>query len=102
MPAPSSEARVPRPFEMHWGSGQIIEEARFEGAHTAPAIQLMRYDDGEAAGTLMLRFCHFSHDGRFQRSPMMISESEIDQLRTAVAQSPEIRRLLLRIAGAKR
>ena len=32
--------KLPRPFEMHWGSGQIIEEARFEGAHTAPAIQL--------------------------------------------------------------
>ena len=102
MPSPSSEARVPRPFEMHWGSGQIIEEARFEGAHTAPAIQLMRFDDGDAAGTLTLRFCHFSHDGRFQRSPMMIGEAEIDQLRAAVAKSPQIRTLLLRIAGGKR
>jgi hypothetical protein len=93
--------RVPRPFQMHWGSGQIVEEARFEGEYTSPAIQLMRFDDGEAAGSVTLRFCHFSHDGRFQRSPMMLSEAEVDRLREAVARTPEIRRLLLRIAGAR-
>jgi hypothetical protein len=82
------EDRVPRPFQMHWGGGEIIEEARFEGEHTAPAIQLMRFDDGEAAGTLLLRFCHFSHDGRFQRSPMMLAEAEIEQLRAAVRRTP--------------
>jgi hypothetical protein len=94
------EVRVPRPFKMHWGSGQIVEEARFEGRHTCPAIQLMRYEDGEAAGSFSLRFCHFSHEGSFQRSPMMLSEAEVDDLRDAVARTPEIRRLLLRIAGA--
>jgi hypothetical protein len=91
--------KVPRPFSMHWGSGQIVEEASFEGEYTAPAIQLMRYDDGEAAGTHSIRFCHFSHRGQFQRSPMMLSEHEIDALREAVAKTPELQRLLLRIAG---
>lgn len=95
------EPKIPRPFEMHWGGGQIVEEARFEGEHTNPAIQLMRFETGEAAGTQTLRFCHFSHRGQFQRSPMMLSESEIDGLREAVAANPEIRRLLLRIAGAE-
>ena len=95
------EPKIPRPFEMHWGSGEIVEEARFEGEHTNPAIQLMRFATGEAAGTQTLRFCHFSHRGQFQRSPMMLSESEIDGLREAVAANPEIRRLLLRIAGAE-
>ena len=28
--------KIPRPFAMHWGSGQIIEEASFEGEHTSP------------------------------------------------------------------
>ena len=95
-----TDASLPRPFHMHWGGGQIVEEARFAGQYTSPAIQLMRYDDGEAAGTVGLRFCHFSHDGRFERSPMMIGELEIDQLTEAVRSNPRIRALLLRIAGA--
>ena len=41
---------VPRPFEMHWGRGQIVEEASWTGPHHEPTIQLMQYDDGEAAG----------------------------------------------------
>ena len=95
-----AEPRVPRPFTMHWGSGQIVEEARFEGEHTQPTIQLMRFETGDAAGSFTLRFCHFSQRGQFQRSPMMISEAEIDQLREAVAANPQIREFLLRIAGA--
>ena len=95
-----AEPRVPRPFTMHWGSGQIVEEARFEGAHTQPAIQLMRFATGDSSGSYTLRFCHFSHRGQFQRSPMMISEAEIDRLREAVSATPQIRELLLRIAGA--
>ena len=91
--------KLPRPFTMHWGSGQIVEEASFEGEHTTPAIQLMRYDEGEAAGTRSIRFCHFSHRGQFQRSPMILGEADIEALRAAVAQTPELRRLLLRIAG---
>jgi hypothetical protein len=86
---------------MHWGSGQIVEEARFEGEHTSPAIQLMRFESGEAAGTHTLRFCHFNHRGNFQRSPMMLSETEVESLRRQVAANPEIRRLLLRIAGVE-
>jgi hypothetical protein len=84
---------------MHWGDGQIVEEARFEGEHTQPAIQLMRFDTGPAAGTFTLRFCHFNHRGQFQRSPMMLSDVEVDRLAEAVAQTPGIRRLLSRIAG---
>ena len=93
------ESRTPRPFSMHWGDGQIVEEARFAGEHTQPAIQLLRFDSGPAAGTLTLRFCHFSPRGQFQRSPMMLADAEIDQLSEAVARTPEIQRLLLRIAG---
>ena len=92
--------KVPRPFKMHWGSGQIVEEASFESEYTAPAIQLMQYDEGEAAGTRSIRFCHFSHRGHFQRSPMIISESDVEALREAVAKTPQLQRLLLRIAGA--
>jgi hypothetical protein len=91
--------KIPRPFSMHWGSGPIIEEAGFDGDHTATAIQLMRFDNGEAAGSQSIRFCHFSHRGQLQRSPLIISEDKTNALREAVAQTPELQRLLLRIAG---
>jgi hypothetical protein len=84
---------------MHWGNGQIVEEASFGGEHTQPAIQLMRFDDGDAAGSLSIRFCHFNHRGQFQRSPMILGETEIDALREPVAHTPELQQLLLRIAG---
>ena len=32
------EAAVPRPFSMHWGDGEIVEEARFDGEYSAPTI----------------------------------------------------------------
>ena len=99
MPEAKSERRLPRPFSMHWGSGLIVEEASYVGEHHVPAIQLMRYDDGPAAGSYSIRFAHFSQRGAFQRSPLMISEAEIEDLRAAVAETPQLQRLLLRIAG---
>lgn len=95
----SQSARVPRSFSMHWGDGQIVEEARFEGEHTEPAIQLMQFETGPTAGSVALRFCHFNHAGRFQRSPLIVGETEVGLLREAVATNPRIRALLLEIAG---
>ena len=47
--SPSSRS-LPRPFSYHWGGGQIVEEAAYTGQHHEPAIQLLEYDEGEAAG----------------------------------------------------
>jgi hypothetical protein len=55
----------------------------------------MRFDDG----SLTIRFCHFNHRGNFQRSPMMLSEHEVGAMREAVAQTPQLKRFLQRIAG---
>jgi hypothetical protein len=32
---------LPRSFTMHWGSGQITEEAAYAGEHKESRIQLM-------------------------------------------------------------
>ena len=88
-----------RRFNFHWGSGVVAEEARFEGEHHVPAIQLLRYDEGEAAGGVSIRFCFFNQRGRFQRSPLMMSESDLDRMRTALEQTPELRDLLKRMIG---
>src|SRR6266540_4073652 len=72
---------VPRPFTMPWGKGDIIEEATAVSEYHEPAIQLLRYEDG----SLSIRFSHYDHHGRFQRSPLMISSATIAGLRRSLA-----------------
>jgi hypothetical protein len=87
---------VPRPFAFHWGAGNIIEEASFTGKYTEPAVQLLEYEGD--SGSYGLRFCYYSHDGRFQRSPMMLDSIEsLDGLRAALKKTPKLRALLKRL-----
>jgi hypothetical protein len=97
--APARRGRVvPRPFEFHWGRGEIVEEAAYSGTYTEPAIQLLAYEgDGGSYG---IRFCYYSLDGRFQRSPMMIdSEDSLAGLRAALKQTPKLRGLLKKLVS---
>jgi hypothetical protein len=88
---------IPRPFKFHWGSGNIIEEAAFTGKYTEPSIQLLEYE-GES-GSYGLRFCYYSLDGRFQRSPMMLDSADsLEGLRAALKKTPKLRALLKRLA----
>jgi hypothetical protein len=89
--------KLPRPFEMHWGRGDIVEEAAFEGEYHEPCIQLMQYTEGEAAGGYSIRFCTYNHRGQFQRSPLMLSEDDIDGLRRALRRTPRLHAVLKRL-----
>ncbi len=93
-PADKSRGRaVPRSFTFHWGGGQIIEEASYTGKYTEPAIQLLEYEGHP--GAYGIRFCYYNHDGRFQRSPMMIDgEDSFQGLRSALQETPKLRELL--------
>ena len=91
--------KVPRPFTMHWGSGMIVEEARFSGEHHVPAIQLMEYTDGKAAGSWSIRFCSFNHRGAFQRSPLMLSDDTVAGMREALSKTPRLREILRQLVG---
>jgi hypothetical protein len=86
--------KLPRPFEMHWGRGEIIEEATFSGEYHEPAIQLLVYTEGEAAGSYSIRFCSYNHRGQFQRSPLMLGEAELEGLRKALQETPQLRNIL--------
>jgi hypothetical protein len=89
--------KLPRPFEMHWGAGEIVEEAAYTGEYHEPVIQLMEYLDGEAAGSFSIRFCTYGHNGRFQRSPLMVSEEDLEGLRDALRSTPRLRAILKRL-----
>ena len=91
---PERNAR-PRSFQLHWGGGTIAEEASHEGEHHRPTIQLLEFDDGSVS----LRFCHYSHTGRFSRSPLIVAEPDIEGLRQALEDTPRIRELLERLVG---
>ena len=86
-------------FSYHWGSGVVAEEAQTEGPHHVPTIQLLRYTEGEAAGGISIRFCHYSQRGAFSRLPLIMSPEEIDGMREALEETPELLRLLRRLVG---
>jgi hypothetical protein len=84
-------------FSYHWGSGIVAEEAQVKGPHHVPTIQLLSYTEGEAAGNVSIRFCHYGHDGRFRRSPLLMSPDEIDMMRDALRETPRLREALRKL-----
>ena len=86
-----------RSFNFHWGSGHVAEEAQVKGPHHMPTLQLLRYTEGEAAGSVSVRFCHYGHNGMFRRSPLLMSADEIDMMRDALRGTPELRDILKRL-----
>jgi hypothetical protein len=75
--------KLPRPFEMHWGSGEIVEEATCVGEYHG----------------FSLRFCSYNHRGSFQRSPLMVGQAEIDGLRKALQDTPRLREILKQLVA---
>lgn len=84
-------------FKFEWGGGYIAEQAQVQGEGRTPALQLLRFDEGEAAGEVSIRFCQYGRSGRFSRTPLMMTPTEIDQMRVALKSAPELRRLIARL-----
>jgi hypothetical protein len=87
----------PKTFALHWGSGVIEEEVQIATRYHRPSLQLLKFLEGEAAGTHEIRFCHYDHRGAFQRSPLIIDEKDIPELRKALREAPKLRRMLARL-----
>lgn len=85
-----AERAVPRPFDLHWGKGMIAEEATAVGRYHVPAIQLLEFEDGSVS----VRFCYYDHAGRFQRSPLIVGQDLVQDLRAALRLTPKLRKLL--------
>jgi hypothetical protein len=93
-----NKREVPREFNFHWGGGQIIEEAAYTGTYAEPAIQLLEY--ASHPGSYGIRFCYYSLEGRFQRSPMMIDgDDSLEGLRAALEETPRLRELLKKLVS---
>ena len=89
MPKETSRT-LPRPFSLHWGDGSIVEEAAYAGQHHEPSLQMLEFADG----SLSVRFCYYDPAGRFQRSPLIVSNDEVVGLRNALAAAPRLQALL--------
>jgi hypothetical protein len=86
-------------FSLHWGSGVIEEEVQSASRYHRPTIQLLKFLDGEAAGSWQIRFCYYDHAGRFQRSPLIIGNDDLPKLRAALMKAPRLRALLKRLVA---
>ena len=51
--------KTQKTFAFHWGTGVIAEEAQVSGQHHLSTFQLLEYTEGQAAGEVSLRFCHY-------------------------------------------
>lgn len=89
--------KVPRGFSLHFGSGLVAEEATCSGEHHEPTIQLLEFTEGDAAGTVLLRFCGYNQRGQFMRDPLLLSEADIAALRDELEKTPRTKELLRRL-----
>lgn len=88
------ENKAGRSFSLHWGQGVIAEEARVSGPYHCPAIQLLEFSQGQAAGACQIRFCYYDHRGRFQRSPLILDEAAVQALAAELKKTPRLRSML--------
>jgi len=95
----SSKPEKAKTFTLHWGTGVIAEEAQIATEHHRPTIQLLEFTAGPAKGTREIRFCFYDHRGRFQRSPLIIDESDLPALRRALDATPRLKRLLAKLCA---
>jgi hypothetical protein len=95
----SSDANPPKSktFALHWGSGIVAEEVQVLSRYHRPAIQLLEFREGQAAGSLQIRFCYYDHQGRFQRSPLIVDEENLDAQARALKRTPRLRAMLRRL-----
>ncbi len=92
-------SKEPKTFALHWGTGIVEEEVQIAAEYHCPTIQLLTFTAGSAKGTREIRFCHYDHRGRFQRSPLIIDEADLPKLKKALDGAPLLKNLLKKLVG---
>lgn len=90
----NSRGEKKKSFSLHWGSGVVEEEVQISTQYHRPTIQLLKFLEGEAAGSFEIRFCHYDHKGRFQRSPLIINVEDLKTLKKELEKAPQLRNFL--------
>ena len=86
----STDRKIPRPFNLPWGRGQVIEEISIFRPHWEPTIQLLQYEDGSEA----LRFCYYIGT-KFGRGPLIASPEDLLEIKgLASSSTPNLFRIL--------
>ena len=88
----------PKSFTFHWGTGVVEEEVQIASRYHRPTIQLLKFTEGPAKGSREIRFCHYDHHGRFQRSPLIIAEEDLAALARALDEAPRLKAMLKKLA----
>ncbi len=91
--------KLARSFSLHWGKGIVEEEVRTQSTYHRPAIQLLKFTEGAAAGSREIRFCYYDQRGRFQRSPLIIGADDIPALRAGLNSAPRLKKMLKGLVG---
>ena len=89
----SSSRQVPRNFNLHWGNGQIVEEASVESQYHQPSIQLLEFEDG----SLSIRFCYYNQHGQFQRGPLIMGKGDVERMRNVISENDRLLQLLRKL-----
>ncbi len=89
-----TDAPILKRFSLHWGSGVVEEEVQISAQYHRPTIQLLKFLEGEAAGAYEIRFCHYDHNGRFQRSPLIIDVNDRETRGKELENAPKLKRFL--------
>ena len=99
MSKPRGAKQKEKTFSLHWGSGVIEEEVQIATPYHLPTIQLLHFTSGAAAGSRAVRFCHYDSRGRFQRSPLIVAESDLQALSKQVAKTRKLHTILARLGA---
>ena len=91
------DERKQKRFSLHWGSGIVEEEVQVWTKYHRPTIQLLKFLEGEASETYEIRFCHYDHNGRFKRSPLIIDVNDLQKLRKGLDKTPKLKRFLAQL-----
>ncbi len=84
-------------FSLHWGRGGFEEEVQISAQYHSPTIRLLKFLEGDAVGAYEIKFCHYDHNGRFQRSPLIIDVNDLEALRKLLENAPKLKRFLAQL-----
>jgi hypothetical protein len=86
--------KIPRPFQFKGiGKGDIIEEAAVEYETWAPAIQLLKFENGDE----MVRLCYYTKSGKLAPRALSIDDDDAENLKKDIKKKPQIKRFLQRL-----